>query len=73
MEGDNHSGSMDSNEFGPVPLRLICGKAIRIVLPFARRRLLIHEASDDHKRRVTRCSPEEEAIEVEGAARSRDS
>ena len=77
IEGDNHSLSIDSNDFGPVPLGLIQSKAIGVVLPFDRLRLLIHEVSDDHKTRVARCSPEGEASErggvAEAAARPRDS
>lgn len=36
VEGDNHSHSMDSNFFGPIPLGLITAKATHIVWPLTR-------------------------------------
>ena len=36
IEGENHSQSMDSNFFGPVPLGLITAKAQFIVWPLSR-------------------------------------
>ncbi len=36
IEGENHSQSMDSNFFGPVPLGLITAKAQFIVWPLER-------------------------------------
>ncbi|KAK4037899.1 hypothetical protein OUZ56_029924 [Daphnia magna] len=36
IEGENHSQSMDSNFFGPIPLGLITAKATHIVWPLNR-------------------------------------
>lgn len=36
IEGENHSQSMDSNFFGPIPLGLITAKASHIVWPLNR-------------------------------------
>lgn len=43
LEGDNHKKSIDSNDFGPVPLALVQSKAIGIVWPWERRQFLEHE------------------------------
>jgi len=60
IEGDNHKLSIDSNDFGPIPLGLIQSKALGVVKPFDRRRWLAHEVSADQSSRVTRWSPGEE-------------
>ena len=54
IEGDNHRKSIDSNEFGPVPLGLIQSKAVGIVWPSERRRYLAHVMSDDYARRISK-------------------
>ncbi|KAK3102950.1 hypothetical protein FSP39_015223 [Pinctada imbricata] len=36
VEGDNRKHSLDSNDFGPIPIGLIVGKATHIVWPFNR-------------------------------------
>lgn len=33
VEGDNHSHSLDSNHFGPIPLGLVIAKASHIIWP----------------------------------------
>ena len=63
IEGDNHSLSIDSNDFGPVPLGLIQSKAIGVILPLHRRRLLVHDVTNDHQTRVKQFSPEEDGPE----------
>ena len=48
IEGENHSQSMDSNFFGPIPLGLITAKATWIVWPLNRAcRLMILENEID--------------------------
>ena len=43
IEGDNHANSIDSNNFGPVPLGLVQCKAVGVVWPNERRRFLTGE------------------------------
>jgi len=52
VEGDNHSKSVDSNEFGPVPLGLVQSKAIGILWPAERRQYLKHGMSEETAKRV---------------------
>ena len=52
VEGDNHEKSIDSNDFGPVPLGLISGKAVGIVRPWDRKQLLTHQLNRDSAKRV---------------------
>ena len=54
VEGDNHKRSIDSNEFGPVPLALVDSKAIGVLWPSEKRRFLTHAMSEEAKKRVTK-------------------
>jgi len=63
IEGDNHLDSIDSNDFGPLPLGLVRSKALAVVWPRERWRWLKHEIdADEYEGRV---KPLQEAIEVE--------
>jgi len=53
VEGDNHKNSIDSNDFGPIPLGLIQSRAIAIVWPWDRRQFLDHGMLEELKERVT--------------------
>ena len=60
IEGDNHRKSIDSNEFGPVPLGLIQSKAVGVLWPRDRRQFLTHEIAHESAKRVTPFTDEEE-------------
>jgi len=60
IEGDNHRKSIDSNEFGPVPLGLIQSKAVGVLWPSDRRQFLTHEISQESAKRVTPFTDEKE-------------
>ena len=54
IEGDNHSDSVDSNDFGPLPLGLVRSKALAVVWPKERWRWLNHQLDpDEYGGRVT--------------------
>ena len=61
VEGDNHEKSIDSNDFGPVPLALITGKAIGIVNPWDRKRFLTHQLDPNSAQRVQLSEGDQEA------------
>lgn len=46
IEGENHSQSMDSNFFGPIPLGLITAKATHIVWPLNRACRLVFQNNE---------------------------
>lgn len=54
VEGDNHSCSLDSNNFGPVPLALVRSKATHVIYPMARRGPLESELPDEAQQRLTK-------------------
>ena len=52
IEGDNQADSIDSNDFGPVPLGLLRGKALAVVRPWNRMQWLDHQLGAERDRGV---------------------
>ena len=50
IEGDNQADSVDSNDFGPVPMGLLKGKALAVVRPWKRMRWLEHKLGEGREK-----------------------
>jgi inner membrane protease subunit 2 len=64
IEGDNWRHSLDSNDFGPISMSLVIGKAEKIIWPWSRFGDIPQRPEKDRSRTVVK--PGEPPIDLDG-------